>query len=145
MLARPIANILSAAVLSALLLVPPIAAATDDPGECAPPRTRVAILPLADRTDRTWELLSGQTPAVLVLEQLADSLEHGRGRRVLIVPAPAELYGATTLRRPLDDDQALRALRHADAEIAITGTVSTFIHEDVREGGKLGRWGVGAP
>jgi len=143
-LARPVTHVFAGAAVLVCLGAAPAAHAEDDPGQCAPPRTRVALFPLADRTDRTWELLTGESPAGFVLRQLADSLEKNRGRRVLLVPATLEA-GAAVLHRPVDDDQALRALRHAGAEIAITGTVTAFVHEDVREAGKLGRWGVGAP
>jgi hypothetical protein len=120
-------------------------AAEPVPGECAPPHSLVALLPLADLTDRTWELWSGESPAVLVARLLADSLEHGRGRHVLRVPLVADADPALPLSRAADDDPALRAARRAEAEFAISGSVSVLTHEDTREGGRFARWGMGAP
>jgi hypothetical protein len=135
-------------VLAACLLLaaaPCARAAGPGQGECAPPRTLVALLPLADRTDHAWELMSGESPARLVQRLLADSLERSRGRRVVCVPLEAKVATTASPDRPVDDDQALRALRHDEAEVMVTGTVSVFSHEDTREAPRLGRWGVGAP
>ena len=120
-------------------------AADSGAGECAPPRTLVALLPLADRTDRTWELWSGASPAVLVGRALADSLEHMRGRRVVRVPLVAGAGVTSRLLRPVDDDQALRVVRHDEAEVVVTGTVAVFSHDDTRDAGRFSRWGFGAP
>ena len=136
----------SRALLACVLLVAaPRARATAAPGECAPPHTLVALLPLADRTDHTWELMSGESPAHLVWRLLADSLERSRGRRVVCVALDADARTATPRARAVDDDEALRALGHEDAEVVVTGTVSMFSHDDTRESPRLGRWGVGAP
>jgi hypothetical protein len=135
----------SALLACALLVAVPPARAGAPLGECAPPRTLVALLPLADRTDHVWELLSGESPAHLVCRLLADSLEWSRGRRVLCVPLDANAGAATARTRPVDDDEALRALRHEEAEVIVTGTVSAFSHDDTRDSPRLGRWGVGAP
>lgn len=132
------------ALLACLLLVPaPSARAAGDGGECAPPRTLVALLPLADRSDHTWELWSGESPARLVCRVLADSLEHSRGRRVLCVPLESGAQAEAMLTRAVDDDEALRAVRHAGAEVVVSGTVSVFTHEDTREPGRFSRWGMG--
>jgi hypothetical protein len=133
-------------ILVGLLLAgsPPARAAVV-PGECAPPRTLVALLPLADRTDHTWELMTGESPAHLVSRLLADSLERSRGRRVVCVPLEATAGPAPARTRAVDDDEALRALRHEEAEVIVTGSVSMFSHDDTRESPRLGRWGVGAP
>ena len=138
---------LARALLACTLLLPASRARAVDagPGECAPPRTLVALLPLADHTDRTWALWSGESPAVLVGRLLADSLGGGRGRRVLCVPLASERDPGTPLARAADDEQVLSAARRAHAEIAVSGTVSAFTHEDTREAGRLARWGVGAP
>ena len=120
-------------------------AAQTIPGECAPPHTLVALLPLADRSDHTWELWSGVNPASLVGRMLADSLEHARGRRVLHVPFVVGAGPGTPLQRAVDDDQALRAARRAEAEVIVTGTVSLFSHDDTRDAGRFSRWGFGAP
>ena len=123
----------------------PANAVVHGPGECAPPRTLIALLPLADQTDGSWRLWTGESPARLVERFVADSLEHGLGRTVLRV-APAMGAGrGDGLARAVDDEQALSAARRARAEIAVTGTVSLFTHDDRREPGRLGRWGVGAP
>jgi hypothetical protein len=126
---------------------PPRAARAGDrgEGECAPPRTLVALLPLADRTDHSWELMSGESPTRLVCRLLADSLERSRGRRVVCVPLEAKPGAGAPLTRAVDDDQALRAIRHDEAEVLVTGTVSVFSHDDTRDLPRLGRWGVGAP
>lgn len=135
------------AALIALFSLGPVAAfaRVPDPGTCAPPRTLVALLPLADRTDRTWQAWTGENPALRVARCFADSLEHGLGRSVTRVSAAAAAGPQGFLSRPVDDDAALRAALAARAEIAITGTVSVFTHDDHREAGRLGRWGVGAP
>ncbi|MEQ1831634.1 MAG: CsgG/HfaB family protein [Candidatus Eisenbacteria bacterium] len=109
---------------------------------CAPPRTLVALLPLADQTDRTWELWTGECPARMVAAGVADSLEQGLGRTVVRLGTSGTPQRPT---RPVDDDEALRVARAARAEIAVTGTVSVFSHDDHREAGRFGRWGVGAP
>jgi hypothetical protein len=143
---RPTTAGVSRALLACLLLVAaPYARAAADPGECAPPRTLVALLPLADRTDHTWELMSGESPANLVCRLIADSLERSRGRRVVCVPLAANARPAASLTRPVDDDQALHSMRHDEAEVIVTGAVSVFSHDDTRESPRLGRWGVGAP
>ncbi len=123
----------------------PASAGVPAPGECAPPRTLVALLPLADQTDHAWQLWTGDSPVRLVTRLLADSLEHGLGRSVVRLPMLAGTDPGSTLLRPVDDEHALRAARRAKAEIAITGTVSEFTHDEHREPGRLGRWGVGAP
>ena len=128
-----------------LLVAAPRAGAADGPGECAPPRTLVALLPLADHTDHTWELWSGESPTRLVCRLLADSLQRSRGRRVMCVPLEPNAGSAPPLSRAVDDDQALRAVRHDEAEVIVTGTVSMFSHEDTRDAPRLGRWGMGAP
>lgn len=134
-----------ALLVCALLVAAPRARAGAALGECAPPRTLIALLPLADRTDHAWELLSGESPARLVCRMLADSLEQSRGRRVLCVPLDANAGAGGARTRPVDDDEALRALRHEEAEVLVTGTVSAFSHDDTRDSPRLGRWGVGAP
>jgi hypothetical protein len=137
---------LRCALLACLLsAAAPRARAAVPAGECAPPRTLVALLPLADRTDHTWELMSGENPAQLVRRLLADSLERSRGRRVVCVPLEATAGAAAPRSRAVDDDEALHALRHEEAEVIVSGTVSTFSHDDTRESPRLGRWGVGAP
>lgn len=136
-----------AALFACLLLVAASRARATDagPGECAPPRTLVALLPLADQTDHSWELMSGESPAHLVCRLLADSLERGRGRRVECLSLGTNAGSAAAPRRAVDDDLALRAARHDQAEVVVTGTVSVFSHDDTRESPRLGRWGVGAP
>ncbi len=108
--------------------------------DCDPPHTRVVLVALADATDHAWEAWTGASPAVLVTRLLADSLRATRGREVLVMPA-----ADPSAHRAEDDAPALAAARRADAEIVLTGTVTEFVHEDRREGGKLWRWGVGAP
>lgn len=136
---------ISSALLACLLLPAAPRARAAAAGECAPPRTLVALLPLADRTDHTWELLSGESPAQLVSRLLVDSLEGSRGRRVVCVPLEPTAGPAAPRSRAVDDDEALRALRHEEAEVIVSGTVSAFSHDDTRESPRLGRWGVGAP
>ncbi len=130
-------------LLLALVAGPRTACAgTPAPGMCAPPRTLVALLPLADQTDHTWELWTGESPARMVAALVADSLEQGLGRTVVRLGTS----NANTIpNSPVDDDEALRVARAARAEIAITGAVSVFTHDDHREAGRFGRWGVGAP
>jgi hypothetical protein len=123
----------------------PARAGVNAPGVCAPPRTLVALVPFADQTDGSWQLWTGESPARLVERLVADSLQHGLGRAVLRVPAGTELLGHDAFARAIDDEQALRAARRARAEIVVAGTVSLFTHDDQREPGRLGRWGVGAP
>jgi len=132
-------------VLLPLLAPLRVRAAEPEAGECAPPHTLIALLPLADQTDGTWELWSGVNPAVLVSRLLADSLEQGRGRHVVRVSPTVDLNPLAACVRAADDDPALRAGRRADAEIVVTGTVSAVVHEDTRDPGKFMRWGMGAP
>ena len=122
----------------------PAYARVPDPGMCAPPRTLVALLPLADRTDRTWQAWTGENPALRVVQCFADSLENGLGRAVCRVSTATGMAPQAFLSRPIDDAAALRAALTAKAEIAVTGTVSVFTHDDHREAGRFGRWGVGA-
>src|SRR5262252_6344406 len=69
----------------ALYAAPAAGARALDPsaGLCQPPRTIVALTPIADRTDGVWTTWSGQSPALLVTRLLADTLSHGLGCEVL--------------------------------------------------------------
>ena len=139
-------RVLGALSVFALFAIAPTSRAGEPgAGECAPPRTLVALLPLADRSDRTWELLSGMSPSALVGRALADSLQHVCGRRVIRVPFAAEAGTPPPVQRAVDDEQALRAVHRGEAEVIVTGTVSVFTHEDSRDAGKFSRWGFGAP
>lgn len=113
--------------------------ATAAPGPCDPPRTRIALLPLADGTDHAWEAWTGTAPAPFVTRLLADSLRATRGREVAVL-ATVDPHA----RRAADDGPALERARSLDPEIVITGTVVEFSHDDRRENGKLWRWGAGA-
>jgi hypothetical protein len=138
---------LRALFLLALATAPlarPVAAAMPPAGDCSPPRTLVALLPLADQTDRTWQLWTGESPVRVVERMLTDSLEYGLGRTVLHVPFVAAGVADTPPGQGVDDEVAVRAARESGAEIAITGTVSVFTHDDRREAGRFGRWGVSA-
>ena len=138
---------LRALFLLALATVPfvrPVAAAMPAAGDCSPPRTLVALLPLADQTDRTWQLWTGVSPVRVVERMLSDSLEYGLGRTVLHLPYVEAGAAVTPPGRVVDDELALRTARESGAEIAVTGTVSVFTHDDRREAGRFGRWGVGA-
>lgn len=134
--------LLACTLLATASGVRPVLARTN---ECAPPRTLLALLPLADRTDGSWALWSGESPALLVGRLLADSLGRARGRRVLRLPTASGLEPGAWPARAADDEPALRAARRAHAEVVVSGTVSVFTHEDTRESGRLARWGVGAP
>jgi hypothetical protein len=114
-------------------------AAPPAPGPCDPPRTRIALLPLADGTDHAWEAWTGTAPAPFVTRLLADSLRAARGREVTVL-ANVDPHA----RRAADDGPALERARPLDPEIVITGTVIEFSHDDRRENGKFWRWGVGA-
>ena len=114
-------------------------------GLCLPPRTVVAITPLADRTDGVWANWSGQSPAVLVTHLLADSLGRGQRRDVLRLPGAPAISGAKRPARALDDDLALRAARVTSAEVVVTGSVDVFAHDDRFDPNKFARWGMGAP
>ena len=114
-------------------------------GQCLPPRTVVAIVPLADRTDGVWANWSGVSPALLVTRLLADSLAHGQRRDVLGLIGVQPNAGAKRPARALDDDLALSAARRTAAEVVVTGSVDVFAHDDRLEPGKFARWGMGAP
>jgi len=114
-------------------------------GQCLPPRTVVAITPLADRTDGVWENWSGESPAVLVTHLLADSLARGERRDVLRLSGVRANVGAKPAPRALDDELALLAARHTAAEVVVTGSVDVFAHDDRLDPGKFARWGMGAP
>ncbi len=128
-------SLLAVALLAAW---PAPACATPPPGDCVPPRTRVALLPLVDATDRAWAAWTGADPAALVSRLLADSLRREDACEVLLLPSAAAA-------RSVEDAEALVAARRVHAEVVVTGTLSQFTHEDRRERGKLWRWGVGAP
>ena len=114
-------------------------------GECLPPRSVVALLPLADRTDGAWTAWTGQSPALLVARLLADSLAKSQRREVLRLGPAARAGAGRSLARPLDDDVALRAARGTPAEIVASGSVDVFSHEEQHEPGRMARWGMGAP
>ena len=112
-------------------------------GECLPPRSVVAMLPLADRTDGVWALWTGQSPSELVTRLLADSLSRDQRREVLRLALPARAGVKLPLSRPLDDDVALRSARRTPAEIVVSGSVDFFSHDEQREPGRMVRWGMG--
>lgn len=114
------------------------------PGVCAPPRTLVAIAPFEDRSGGAWQLISGLSPARLVAARLADSLEQVHGRSVIHLPVVVTRSGASP-GRLVDDVALVAAARRASAEVVLTGVVTAFVHEDRREPGRFGRWGMGAP
>jgi hypothetical protein len=114
-------------------------------GICRPPRTVVALVALADRTDGVWTNWSGQSPAQLVTRLLADSLADDRGCDVLRLNGPQARGATAAPQRPVDDDLALRAARRTSAEVVVTGSVDVFSHDDHLEPGKFTRWGMGAP
>jgi len=114
-------------------------------GQCLPPRTVVAITPLADRTDGVWANWSGESPAALVTHLLADSLARGERRDVLRLSGVRANVGAKPAPRALDDELALLAARHTAAEVVVTGSVDVFAHDDRLDPGKFARWGMGAP
>ena len=129
----------------ALLAVPARASALEPGlGDCLPPRSVVALLPLADRTDGVWTAWTGESPAVLVERLLADSLVKSQHREVLRLDVPARSHMALPPVRPIDDDVALRSARHSPAEIVVTGSVDAFTHDEQHEPGRMARWG-GAP
>jgi hypothetical protein len=119
-------------------------AAIGDPGVCAPPRTVVAVVPFADQSGGAWQLMTGVSPASLVASRLADSLERAHGRAVVIATMPT-LRVPTGSERMSDDIALLAAARRSQAEVVLTGVVTAFAHEDRREPGRFGRWGMGAP
>ena len=118
---------------------------------CLPPRTVVALTPLADRTDGVWTNWTGESPALLVARLLADSLGRGRQREVIRIAGPGRgavpmlRMGTPPPARPVDDDLALKTARHTPAEVVVTGSVDVFSHDDHLEPGKFSRWGMGAP
>lgn len=122
----------------------PSQAAPAGPGVCAPPRTVVALVPFADQTGGAWELMTGASPTALVAARLADSLQQSHGRQVVIAPAPA-LREPGRPARMADDAELLAAAQRAKAEVVLSGVVTSFAHEDRREPGRFGRWGMGAP
>lgn len=135
---------LALAIALVCLNAPQSQAAHGGPGVCAPPRTRIAIVSFANQTSGAWELMTGVSPARLIAARLADSLERAHGRSVVIVAAE----GGSDRREPVrlcDDPAMLAAARRVQAEIVLTGVVSSFAHEDERIAGRFGRWGVGAP
>jgi len=107
---------------------------------CAPPRTRIALCPLADVTDHAWTVWTGEQPATLVARRLADSLERAHGRRVVPLGSAGQ-----TPARPLEDERALELGRVSGAEVVLSGAVLEFTQDDRREPGKFSRWGVAAP
>ena len=115
------------------------------PGECQPPRSVVAILPLADRTDGAWSAWTGESPSLLVARLLSDSLEQGQHREVLRLPLPPRAGTMLPLARPIDDDAALRAVRRSPAEAVVTGSLDFFSHDEQHEPGRLARWGMNGP
>jgi TolB-like protein len=119
-------------------------AATGSPGVCAPPRTVVAVVPFADQTGGAWQLMTGTSPANVVAARLADSLQQAHGRAVVIAPLAAST-GASKAARIADDAALLAAARRVQAEVVLSGVVTSFEHEDRREPGRFGRWGMGAP
>jgi hypothetical protein len=131
----------------ALLATRPATARALEPGmgQCVPPRTVVAILPLADRTDGVWSNWTGESPALLVTRLLADSLARGHRGDVLRLGAVPAGVKARPPARTLDDEFALRAARHTSAEVVVTGSVDVFTHDDRLDPGKFARWGMGAP
>lgn len=122
-----------------IALCPGAARGATASGPCDPPRTRIALLPLADGTDHAWEAWTGTAPAPFITRLLADSLRATRGREVTVL-ASVDPHA----RRAADDGPALERARALDPEIVITGTVVEFAYDDRRENGKLWRWGVGA-
>ena len=131
----------------ALLATAPAPARALEPGmgQCLPPRTVVALMPLADRTDGVWTTWSGESPALLVTRLLADSLARGQRRDVVRLNAAPARAPAGTPVRMIDDELALRAAHRAAAEVVVTGSVDVFTHDDRMEPGKFARWGMGAP
>ena len=119
-------------------------AASSSPGVCAPPRTVVALVPFADQSGGAWQLMTGTSPAALVAARLADSLQTVHGRSVVIAPGPAASEPGRPARMA-DDAVLLAAARRVQAEVVLSGVVTSFAHEDRREPGRFGRWGMGAP
>ena len=140
------AGALALAFLCALAPRVSSAVTNGGPGVCAPPRTRVAIAPFADQSGGAWQLMSGVSPARLVAARLADSLEHVHGRSVINLSlSDIVTLGGAWPGRQVDDVALLAAARRASAEVILTGVVTAFVHEDRREPGRFGRWGMGAP
>ncbi len=138
------AGALALSVVCWLACIPVAHASGEGAGLCAPPRTVVAVVPFADQSGGEWQLMTGVSPAALVSARLADSLSHAHGRAVIAV-APRLPQGTTPNARMCDDLVMLSAARHAEAEVVLSGVVNAFTHEDQRDAGRFGRWGMGAP
>jgi hypothetical protein len=104
----------------------------------------VALVPFADQSGGAWQLMTGASPAALVAARLADSLQHANGRSVVLasLPKAGETGGPA---RIADDAVLLAAARRVQAEVVLSGVVTSFEHGDRREPGRFGRWGMGAP
>lgn len=123
-----------------LAFCPGVSRGAATPSPCEPAPTRVVLFTLADATDHAWEVWTGAQPGPLVTRMLADSLRGTPAREVHVLDGTGR---ATP--RALDDAPALERARADDADIVVTGRLEELLIEDRREGGKLWRWGVGAP